>query len=287
MTILKIIVVATVIIQACSSGNTGNVSAEEARRDSVLMYFNIGWAEDKLWEDGFAEVAKYDAQRVIYGKVRHFEYVFATVKEHFNKEYKVKTDEFDRDDLFEVMKVNKFARIETEEYPYHFLNSIFLKRDNPVFLYKMTNTSQEWCGNTFKEFLEDRYIYRFIFSSYRDGEGDGYQKLPKDVLFEDQLPYTLRTLRFENGLSFQYKVVESQITNKALDPKMYAATFQVRRDTATSDGWQVIVDLQKDKKNVYWFSGLYPNYLTKMEAWDGRTLHLTSLERYDYWSKEE
>ena len=62
-----------------------------------------------MWEQGLAEVAKYDAQRTIYGKVRSFEYTLIAVKETFNEEHRVKTDDYNRDDLYDVMKVNKIC----------------------------------------------------------------------------------------------------------------------------------------------------------------------------------
>lgn len=89
------------------------------------QYFNSGWAENKLWDDGLAEVATYAAERTIYDKKRSFEYTLITVKEDFNQEFDVKTDDYQRQDLFPVIKVNAFCRISTDNYPYHYLTSSF------------------------------------------------------------------------------------------------------------------------------------------------------------------
>ena len=35
-------------------------------------------------------------------------------------------------DVFPVMKVNQFCRIPTDQYPYHFLTSLFFRRENPT-----------------------------------------------------------------------------------------------------------------------------------------------------------
>ena len=107
---------------------------------------------DVRWEQGTAEVAKYQAKRIIYQKPRDFEYTLILVKETFNKEFNVKTDDYQRDDLYDVMKVNKFARIPTDNYPYHYMTSVFFRRDQPATVHKLVNTSQEWCGTTAKYF---------------------------------------------------------------------------------------------------------------------------------------
>ena len=102
----------------------------------VIPHFDENWAMKKYWEDGLAEVATYDAERVVYKKKRSFEYTLITVKEEFNQEFNVKTDDYERADLFPVMKVNQFCAIPADNYPYHYLTSLFFRRDQPVALYR-------------------------------------------------------------------------------------------------------------------------------------------------------
>lgn len=276
-------------LYACTGSNAqGPVRASE--------YFNQQWAMDAQWDQGVAEVAKYDAQRVVYGKPRDFEYVFILVKETFNEEFKVKTDDYQRNDLFDVMKVNKFCRIPTDNYPYHYLTSIFYKREQPSTLYKLTNTSQEWCGNTSKYFLDKGRKYEFGYNSYWDGQGIGKMTVEGNIMFEDQLSHSLRALKFEEGLQFQQRVAESQVNSKASDPKIYDASFSVSKAeglqlqtdydmSQAPEVWKVSVQLDGEKTNTYWFSGSYPNILLKQESWDGRKLELK--ERYTdaYWEQ--
>ena len=248
--------------------------------------FNPQWAMDKLWEDGLAEVAVYDAERVIYDRVRQFEYVQVTVKEEFNGQYNVKTDDYQRQDLFSVMKVNQFCRIETEQYPYHFLTSLFFRRESPASLYKLTTSSQEWCGNTFKAFLDDGQQYVETYNSYWDGQGAGQRKLRRAVLFEDALPYTLRSLRFDAAATFKTSICELQQTSKAAPPTIYDAEIQVQ-NAVTGDtpepAWQVRVRLAPGKESTYWFAQKYPNVLLRQATWDGRNLRLKKVSRYAYW----
>ncbi|RDC62803.1 hypothetical protein [Adhaeribacter pallidiroseus] len=248
--------------------------------------FKSAWAQDKFWDDGLAEVAIYEAQRVVYNKSRQFEYTLITVKEDFNKAFNVKTDDYQRKDLFPVMKVNEFARIPTDNYPYHYLTSLFFKRENPLILYKLTSSSQEWCGTTFKAINQIGNFFNYQFNSYWDNQGTGELKLKKLALFEDQLPYTLRSLKFAENLKFSAPVYELQQTSKATPPQLYQAQFKVSRSSDSkfaSGAWLVTVQLNPDKQSQYWFDTQYPHALLRQKSYDGRTLELKSIRRYAYW----
>ncbi len=244
-------------------------------------FLDHDWAMNSLWEDGQAEVAHYDAEMVIYNQVRRFDNVFITVKEEFNEAFNVKTDDYARDDLFSVMKVNKFLRLETENYPYHFLTSLFFKREQPEQLYKMTHTAQEWCGNTFKQFELTPEGYDYDYNSYFDGYGDGFRTVEgNDMLFEDQLSYALRAIKFEDGLTFNKKVVDSQINTKTRVPNIYNASFRVNDQDSV---WRVDVALDTEKSNAYTFEKAYPHLMQSQETWYGYNLKLNRVSRYQYW----
>ena len=246
-----------------------------------------------VWEQGTAEVAQYQAQRVIYGEPRDFEYTLILVKETFNEEFDTKTDDYDRDDLFDVMKVNKFARIPTDNYPYHYMTSVFFKREEPATVHKLTNSSQEWCGTTAKYFLNEGQTYEFGYNSYWDGQGVGQTEIDGGIMFEDQLSYSLRALDFADGLQFTQRVAESQVTSKATEPTIYDATFTVSQandfsldtdyERKEGDVWKVSVQLDEEKTNDYWFSSGYPNILLKQATWDGQLLQLKEAYMDDYW----
>ena len=265
------------ILLACDSATPTN---EPQYPNSDV--FEHSWAMDRLWEDGQAEVATYDAQRSVYGRIRQFEYTYIVVKEEFNREFNVKTDNYNRDDLFSVMKVNKFASFETENYPYHYLTSVFLKREKPEQIYKMTHTGQEWCGNTFKQFQLTSAGYEYDYNSYFDNAGAGTMQIEgNDILWEDQLSYTLRALKFPDGLTFQRTVAESEVNTRARRPTYYQnAAFSV---TDEGDTWLVTVKLDDRKTNTYSFKKAYPNLMVSQQSWDGFSLQLKKVSRYQYW----
>lgn len=279
------LILLVLVFSSCNGENSPQ--ATKSQKDSdFTQHFNKEWANNKFWYDGLAEVAVYKAQRKIYNKVRDFEYTYITVAEDFNKEFKVKTDDYNRKDLFKVMKINAFCNIPTDNYPYHFLTSMFLNFDAPWAITKMTSGSQEWCGNTFKEYLANGRNIDLTHHSYWDNEGDGKKEIDIDVLFEDQLNYTLRSLNFKVGLSFNAKVLESQISSKVGKLKVYDASFLVEdggNDFAGEQSWKVTTNLESGKQNTYYIAKAYPNTLLKQQTWDGRNLQLTKTSRYAYW----
>lgn len=243
-------------------------------------FINQEWAMNKLWEDGQAEVAIYDAEMIIYGVARQFQNPMITVKEEFNQAFNVKTDDYRRNDLFSVMKVNRFADIETPNYPYHYLTSLFIKRDKPEQLYKMTHSGQEWCGNTFKQFELTSKGYDYDYNSYFDGYGDGKMTLSgNQSWWEDQLPYLLRTLNFEEGLKFEKEVYVSQINTKTQTPQKQSGQFSV---IDRGDLWEVLIEFE-DGKNSYLFEKEYPNVMVNQNTRYGYHMKLKRVSRYKYW----
>jgi hypothetical protein len=282
------------ISQSCSESHSSpNLNkkqvADSSAGQKIDKHFDSNWALDKIWEDGKAEVARYDAERVVYGKTRNFEYVFATVKEKFNEEFLTKTDRYNRDDLFDAMKLNMFARIETDNYPYHYLTSVFHYRNDPTQAFKLTSSSQEWCGATFQEFLTQDDGRQFIYHSYWDGQGDGETLVEGAFLMEDELPYALRALKFEEGLSFSYPLLPSIINGRAkLPARPYEARFSVTEtevelpERGKLPAWKVSVS-GGNKSLTYHFGKSYPNYLYQMETSTGIRLVLKDVERWAYW----
>jgi hypothetical protein len=266
----------------------GKVPASAHALQAVLPRFNQDWAMRKFWEDGLAEVATYEAERTVYKKNRTFELTQITVKEEFNQAFSVKTDDYQRADLFPVMKTVQFCQIPTDQYPYHYSTTLFFRRNQPVALYKMTTSSQEWCGNTFKAIVDDGVNFEESYNSYWDKQGVGSRGLRRDVFVEDALPYTLRALRFEQKPAFELTVLGLQQTNQAQPPvyyKAHLATAAAAADDTPEPAWRVAITLAPGKENVYWFARKYPNILLRQTTWDGRTLRLKGVRRYAYWPR--
>jgi len=100
-----------------------------AQRVALSDAIYNGWATDPVWDDGNAEVAEYRGERIVYGEVRPHTYRLITVKEDFNTEYYAKADwPYGQKPILTVIKQNQTATIETPNYPYHYMTSVFFDR---------------------------------------------------------------------------------------------------------------------------------------------------------------
>ncbi|MFB3126360.1 MAG: hypothetical protein ACE1Z8_02640 [Candidatus Acidiferrales bacterium] len=282
-------------VAACSAvpGEETTALASTSAAETARVY-DFSWSRDPLWDDGRAEVALYDARRPQYGKVESYQAVFIVVKEDFNRQHYVKADPpFEGKDTFPVLKLNAVHSYWTDNYPYHFMESVFVRRDDPTALVKLTLGSQEWCGNTFKEVTTWGATPQLISHSYFDGQGDASRPLdlrPGDLL-EDQLPLVLRSLRFEPGLEFKRRLLPSLISNSLRrTPEFVQATIGVVGEEMVETGagrlaaWKVRIAWEKIEQ-TWWFEKTAPHTLLKMESSDGRSWVLRERMRKAYWGE--
>ena len=258
----------------------------------AIRGFDASWAQDPLWDDGQAEVALYEAHRPQYGRVEPYEAVFIVVKEEFNGRLFVKADApYEGKRVFPVMKLNALHSYWTQNYPYHYLLSVFVRRDDPTNLVKLTLGGQEWCGNTFNEIKNWGPRPELVFHSYFDGQGDGTRPLDlrRGDLVEDQLPLALRSLKFEPGLRLPVRILPSLMANRLRETsKLVPANLtvdgeeEVETGLGTHTGWKVSLEMGEIVQ-TWWFEKAAPHILLKMESSDGRAWTLKDRTRKPYW----
>lgn len=250
------------------------------------------FAADPLWDDGKAEVARYAASRPVYGEERRYEAVLVTVKEDLDARTLVKAEPAgEARALLPVLKLNLIREIPTPNYDYRFLTSVFVERANPARLVRLTSGSQEWCGNTFKSVrARDRSVL-YEWSSYFDGEAEGRQQLDLqagNLLFEDQLPVTLRGLEFRDGLEIAVRLIASFATNRAgpLAPVesrlVVTGPLPLDLPAGRRSAWKVAGEAG-DRSTALWFDRSPPHLLLRWETTLGDRLELLSVERRAYW----
>jgi len=251
----------------------------------LAPYFNAQWAMDKWWEDSLAEVATYAAEQTIGDTTERFECTLITAKEEFSLQYNVITNDVKHKNSFPVIKVNQLYTLTTDKYPQHCLLSMVFRRDQPVPLYKLTASAQDGYGNTFKTIADDGLQYVETYNSYQEQQGAGQRQVRHDVLFEEALVYTLRTLRFDQLPAFETQVRAAQPLSEAHPPMYYTAQVRVAdgllADTA-EPAWRVTVDLNEQRANVYWFAKKYPNPLLRQTTWNGYQMTLKNVHRVTY-----
>lgn len=244
--------------------------------NEIHANFNKDWAKNAYWDKNKIELSTYKITGLWDEKFYARKTAISVSKELFNDQYNVRTESYERPDLYEVMKVNEFRRQGGDPCPYNLMASLFFLQKNPLILHKMTVSSQDCSGTTFKSYANTKSILKMNYNSYYDQEGVGEKVLPKDILLEDQLIFTLRSLKFREGLDFSTHILESQINNRVGDLLIYKAKIHVFNEEMLSDKscWKVMVQLDSVKRNIYYFDKVYPNQLVKSIAWDGRTLQL-------------
>ncbi|MCG3204463.1 MAG: hypothetical protein KCHDKBKB_01178 [Elusimicrobia bacterium] len=252
------------------------------------------WGKDSLWNDGRAEVAVYDSERIIYGQPRHFKEHLIIVKEDMRMDTLVKADDPKKQPIMRVFKLNQIQKIDTQNYPYNYMTSVFVKDDPIQQVVKMTVGSQEWCGNTFKIYKgsPNNEAGTLMWNSYFDGEADQSTELTlgKDDYFEDQLPLSLRALPLKEGFEKKIRVWDSLTTNRGVPPQVVEVQLKVQaKETIRSRAGSIpcwMVELKKPTgTDLYWFEVKAPHILVKMETSDGRKRLLYGRARWSYWDR--
>lgn len=107
------------------------------------------------WYAGEAEITSYELQQARYGEIHAGEAVLVFVTEPFSKSMQVKLDNWrdESEDNVSVMKLNMMKKFLTGIYPYSMMMSTFIpvSADKYPDPFKVTTSSQEWCGHTWMQ----------------------------------------------------------------------------------------------------------------------------------------
>lgn len=142
------------------------------------------------WYAGKAELSSYTLMQSRYGEMHEGEAVLIFVTEDFSKVKQVKLDNPNStpSDKVNVMKLNFTKKFNTGIYPYSMMYSCFTPVD--IFKYpnsfKVTTSSQEWCGHTYLQLNKDKNHYNMAGYSYFESEGD-YDKKLEIAMLEDEI----------------------------------------------------------------------------------------------------
>ena len=169
---------ALISLIGCAPSNSQEMSAEKPKE------FN------EYWYAGKAEITSYKLEQARYGEVHSGESVLVFVTEPFSRSKQVKLDDW-RDqsaDNVSVMKLNMTKKFLTGIYPYSMMMSTFtpVSADQYPNPFKITTSSQEWCGHTWMQLNLKNKNYQLQGFSYFESEGDLDTSVPKAIL-EDEL----------------------------------------------------------------------------------------------------
>ncbi len=170
----------------------------------------------RYWDDGLAEMSYYRATDVIYGKPRGYVRVHMVNRQWMDPTTGVKAAE--APGSVPVLKLNISEEVPTENYNYRYMTSIFLKRDD-LAPFKMSFSSQDWCGMTFKQLRWAKDSLEIRSFSYFGGEGDNVWQLAPDAVVFDALFLIARDVAAV-GAPRTLNILHSQRSNHQVQPKV-------------------------------------------------------------------
>ena len=250
---------------------------------SARAQFAPGFVQNSsYWNDGKAEFDLYDAQLVREGETRQTEVLHVLVREPFDLQQMVKPDSWDHRGVVQVLKMNQILSAPTGLYVVHQMHSNFWRADNAR-LAKFSLSSNDSCGNTFKEARRGGEVFTYQWHTYWDGMAEGRQKitLPPNGFLYDELPLRVRTIDFTKPSGdFQIQLAPTIINSKK--DNLVWKPAAVHYETAEH---AIYVTVQHDAgTDRFMLDHDFPYLLRKWEEADGSRMQLKRSLKIDYWN---
>ena len=237
---------------------------------------------NSYWGDGKAEFNIYDAQIARYGHPRACEVLHILVREPFDPKQLVKPDDVQRPGAIAVLKLNQILHVPTGLYVYQQMHSNFWRVDNAQLL-KFSLTSNDSCGNTFKEGRRSGERFDYEYHTYWDGMSDGKENVavPANSYFYDELPWLVRTIDFSKPSTG----FEIQLAGTTINSKKDIFVFSPAKISFKAGEKIIDVTVQHTKGADHFILDRDgPNLLREWTAADGSHLKLKRNLKVDYWN---
>ena len=237
---------------------------------------------NSYWGDGKAEFNIYDAQIARYGQPRPCEVLHIFVREPFDPKQLVKPDDWQRPGMITVLKLNQILHVPTGIYVYQQMHSNFWLVSDAR-LAKFSLTSNDSCGNTFKEGRRAGDQFAYTFHTYWDGMADGNETVtvPTNGFFYEELPLRVRMIDFSKP-SGEFEILLASTTIKS---KKDNFVFKPAKVSFTSAEKEIHVDLSHaDGTDHFVLDHDFPYLLREWTAADGSHLKLKRSLKIDYWN---
>ncbi len=204
------------------------------------------------------------------------------VREPFDLKQMVKPDNWQRPGVIQVLKMNQILHIPTGLYVYQQMQSNFWRADNAR-LAKFSLTSNDSCGNTYKEARRGGEIFSYQWHTYWDGMAEGREKirLPPNGFFYDELPLRVRTIDFAKP-SGDFEI---QLAPTIINSKKDNLVWKPAQVHFESSERAIYVTVRHDAGTDRFVLGRdFPYLLRTWEAADGSRLTLKRSLKVDYWN---
>ncbi len=234
------------------------------------------------WNDGKAEFDIYDAQLVREGEPRHDEALHILVREPFDLKQLVKADDWQRDGVVPVLKMNQILHAQTGLYVVQQMHSTFWRADNGR-LAKWSLTSNDSCGNSFQEGRRSGEQFTHEWHTYWDGMADGRERvtLPPDGFFYDELPLRVRTIDFAKKPNGEFEI---QLAPTVIGSRKTALVWQSAQvKYATGEKFINVSVEHAGGHDEFVLDRDFPHLLREWTMADGSHLKLKRTLKVAYW----
>jgi hypothetical protein len=156
--------------------------------EKKIIIFNQDQDFKDYWYQGKAELNRYDLEQARYGQIHKGSAVLIFVTEDFLTDKQVKLEHGKSKNSTTVLKLNSARKFVTGIYPYSILTSVFTPVDllNWKHTLKVSNSNQEWCGNTYVQLNYRDGKYQGLGHSYFQDEADQTFSLDSNAILEDE-----------------------------------------------------------------------------------------------------
>lgn len=242
-------------IQFAKSKTKQEFDKRQTYFNDIHTNFMKDWALNAYWDSLRVENSVYLNEQ------NSNEISVSISKQTFNDQFNVKSDVLERPDLYKILNYSIKQTIADTTLN---ANMIYLCM-NPLVLHKMTVVAIDSMGHTFKSYFNNKSVITLKYDSYKDKEGIGEKVFEKDVMMFEQLPFSLRSIDFENAKEFKLKVVEPQLASGIGKFKTKLVDVKVNK---LDDKYSVNVEFSKDSICNYVFEKSYPNKLITFKVFD-------------------
>ncbi|MCG8404919.1 MAG: hypothetical protein MI923_06950 [Phycisphaerales bacterium] len=257
-----------------------------------------------IWDDGLSEMSYYDAVDTIYGKPRHYVRVMLLNREWLNPEQRVKAERpqnvsttqstFQRASSIPVLKLNIVEEIPTENYNYRYMVTVFLHRTS-LLPEKLSASSQEWCGTTFKQLQWRPEGLKIRGFSYFEGEADREWSLPaKPVIYPQESLFVLARAAVASDRSLDLQLLPVMRSHHLAEPIPRRVRLDVSRDAQSVrvplgrfGARTVTVTGHGGKETARFLVEGVPPYRLLRHSAPGLELSLRYVERRAYWDRSK
>lgn len=236
---------------------------------------------DNYWNDGKAEFSVYGGEITRYGAQHPAEVLHILVREPFDPAQGVKPEDWKRPGIIPVLKMNQILSVPTGLYVYQQMHSNFWRVADAA-LEKFTLTSNDSCGNTYKEARRDKAKWIYEYFTYWEGMSRGREELspPPNSYFYDELPWLVRTIDFGKTEPF-----EIQLAGSVINSKKDNFDFQPARVSFTPGERFIEVKVEhKAGTDQFTLDRDPPHLLREWKAADGSRLKMKRNLKVAYWN---